>query len=653
LLARSCGFKVVGAFVKFFSDIFSVGIWQATKNLGWTVMQAVYGIFKPVLSFLWSLGEDIIAPFKWLYNILVGNSIIPDLCTAIVGFFGKMAMKAIKFVAGIPGKVLGGLYNVFIKGPVSLLKKGAGFVAKVAKSAVGFVKDAAKNPGVQNVMKKMMESTFLRGPIKVFNKMFKFLNTKALRSGLGIVSERFGTFFNLFKGNISGLTKFFTGSWYSFLNTASGGLFGKMVDAVRKSKIGQIVEDFLIKPIASGLEWIGRKAGDIFGWLKNKAGSAGRGGKNLLKGIKEFLGFGKASAAKGADEVAKAAAKGTGKVADKLLKTGADDAVKVATKAAEGVVKTSADDMATAATKAAATKTGTVAASADDLAKVSTGVTKTGVAAAAAGADDLVKAVPAALGFIGKTSSLIGGIAKKLPVVGPLIDFGIRKVTGQSTGKAVAGTASGVAGGLAGAAAGAAIGTMIFPGVGTAIGGLLGGVLGGMGAGMASDIVYDKVVGTGSGSEVIPDKAAQASLSAVESKSLNVATPVGQHAIPVVKPEDDVSDVQPVHLRDISQTMLRDRASTNVGSRQLHSDELTRIQEASDEQVYELQRIREAMENLASYMKPTGATIGSSETSPGSTRDPRRPLHAALYGRRKYSQPGGNAARALVNDGEV
>jgi hypothetical protein len=115
--------------------------------------------------------------------------------------------------------------------------------------------------------------------------------------------------------------------------------------------------------------------------------------------------------------------------------------------------------------------------------------------------------------------------------------------------------------------------------------------------------------------------------------------------------EEETADVQPVHLRDISETMLRDRASTQAGTRPLRSDELTRIQEASDMQVYELQQIREGIDSLVEYMRPSGV-LGGSDIMTGSTKDPKRPVHAALFGQRKYSEPGSTAARSLVNDGD-
>lgn len=535
-------------------------LWTIAKVLG-----VVVNAISITINMFTLLVKAIVAPFKWLYNVLVGHSIIPDLCTAIVGIFGAMALKvlkglgslvvkAAKFMAGLPFRVLKGLNNVFFKAPA-----------------------------------------------KIFGKIFKHLSGKTVKEGLVAVSGRMSKFFGLFGNNLKELTNFFSSSWFNFLNTASGGMFGKIVNAVKNSKIASLVDDFLIKPIAKGLSWLGNKAGEVFSWAGKRAKEVFGPAFNWIKGqVNKLIPGAKA----GAEAASKMAQKGAAKVAEKAgaLKSGASKTVSNATKSV----------------------------------------------------DDLAKAAPTALGFLGKSSSLIKGMARKLPVVGPMLDFGIRTMSGESLGKATAGTAAGVGGGLGGAALGATIGTMIFPGVGTAIGGLIGGLAGGIGAGMASDALYDKVVGTGGGTPV--QKAAETASAKVGEKSAQVATPVGQHAIPVAKPSDsaDVGAVQPVHLRDITDSILRERASTS-GTGKVQSDELSRIEEASFRQVEELEQIKQGIADMVALLKPKGSGVvgATGEMGPGRTKDPKRPLHAAQFGKMKYGKAGGNANRSLVNNGEV
>jgi hypothetical protein len=139
------------------------------------------------------------------------------------------------------------------------------------------------------------------------------------------------------------------------------------------------------------------------------------------------------------------------------------------------------------------------------------------------------------------------------------------------------------------------------------------------------------------------------------------------HSIPMVKPletesasglgtPDATSNVQPVHLRDISQTILRDKVSSQPTSGKLQSDELTRMEEASNRQVSELEQIREGINELVALMKPTGKgsqMSGYSDQISGSTKDPRRPMHSATFAKMKYGKPGGNANNSIINNGEV
>jgi hypothetical protein len=148
------------------------------------------------------------------------------------------------------------------------------------------------------------------------------------------------------------------------------------------------------------------------------------------------------------------------------------------------------------------------------------------------------------------------------------------------------------------------------------------------------------------------DELMKATSASVEKTSALMSTAVGQHAIPVLKPEaESVNDVQPIHLRDITDSILRERAGS--GGSKLQSDELSRMEEASYRQVEELEQIREGIREMVSLLKPRGSsTIGDGAGTAGRTRDPKRPLHAANFGKMKYGKVGGNANRSLVNNGE-
>jgi len=145
--------------------------------------------------------------------------------------------------------------------------------------------------------------------------------------------------------------------------------------------------------------------------------------------------------------------------------------------------------------------------------------------------------------------------------------------------------------------------------------------------------------------------------SAMDAMSAALATPVGQHAVPVLRSEEDsAGDVQPVHLRDITESILREKTSAQAGTSKLQSDELTRLEVVANQQVAELVEIKKGINKVADLLTPTGGAgvVGSSEAaSKGSTKDPKNPLRASRYGLMKYLTPGDIGDRSMVNNGEV
>ena len=136
LFVLASAIKLVIPFVKFFTDLFTVGIVQAFTNLGKNIWKAVVGIFQPIGAFLWSLGESLLAPFKWLYNVLVGNSIVPDLVSEIIMFFATLPIEIMKGLLKLPfmigGAILGGIESIF-----GLVPGAIGSALYSAASAVG------------------------------------------------------------------------------------------------------------------------------------------------------------------------------------------------------------------------------------------------------------------------------------------------------------------------------------------------------------------------------------------------------------------------------------------------------------------------------------------------------------------------------------
>jgi len=545
----------------------------------WTLVKVI-GIVVDSVTFLVNiftgLVKAIVAPFKWMFNILVGNSIIPDLCTAIVGIFGGMALKVIKGLGSFVFKAA----KFFLKLPLKIMG--------------GFIK------------------TFVKLPLKIFGKTMNLLSGGLFNKGLSMMSRMVGDFFTSFKGYLVDFSMGAFKQGYKFLNFLSGGWLDKAIKGIASlgGKIVTLVDDFLIKPLTGAFQKIASLADDFL--IKPLTGLM----QKVTSLIPKWLGGG----AKGAASLVDDAAKGAGAVAKGAAGL-ADDAAKGAGAAAKGA-----------------------AGLADDAAKT-----------VVSSADDILKAAPKALGFLGKASGFVGVAAKKLPIIGPLLDFGIRKAIGQDTAEAAVGTAGGLGGGLAGAYAGGSIGLALAPltaGLSIPIGTAIGGLIGSLAGSYFADTAYDAVAGKKSQAGTAANNAS----ASMEKASVAVATPVGQHAVPIAKPSEgaDVGSVQPVHMKDITGSILRDKAGTS-GRGKIQSDELSKIEEASLRQVDELEQIKQGISEMVALLKPkgTGVVGGTGDMGPGRTKDPRRPLHAAQFGKMKYGKAGGNANRSLINNGEV
>jgi hypothetical protein len=219
--------------------------------------------------------------------------------------------------------------------------------------------------------------------------------------------------------------------------------------------------------------------------------------------------------------------------------------------------------------------------------------------------------------------------------------------------------ALGVAGAAAtGALTGAAIGSVI-PVVGTAIGAGIGGLIGG-GAELYkwwTEKSPEEVAQTSLKKDSISE-----SLSGSEKLTENIKTQMEsgqvigpQHYIPMVNPTDvesPASNVQPMHLRDVGQTILRDRVSSS-GSK-MQSDELSRMEDVNYSQLQELEQIKQGITELVALMKPTGNSSSGSSEEPitGSTKNLRIPRQSSKYGRIKYGKPSGNSNRDMINIGK-
>jgi phage-related protein len=72
---------------------------------------AIFEVFRAAVSFIGDIVRTIVdvitIPFAWLYDTLIGNSIIPDIVNGIIRWFGQLLTWLLGFFASLPGRLLG------------------------------------------------------------------------------------------------------------------------------------------------------------------------------------------------------------------------------------------------------------------------------------------------------------------------------------------------------------------------------------------------------------------------------------------------------------------------------------------------------------------------------------------------------------------
>ena len=143
-------------------------------------------------------------------------------------------------------------------------------------------------------------------------------------------------------------------------------------------------------------------------------------------------------------------------------------------------------------------------------------------------------------------------------------------------------------------------------------------------------------------------RAAETTASAIEQTSSYHATPVGQHAIPAMREDEEgVSNVQPVHLRDIADSILRDKTGGESGAGKLQSDELTRMEEVANKQYTEMQQIREGIQEMVRILKPSSEKVSGGVDHDPRTSFARKHVNPSIFGQMRDGKPGSGPNRSV------
>lgn len=193
-------------------DIFS-GTWQAIwgviKNLG----NAIWGAVKGLVQGIWDF-------FKWLYDELVGHSIIPDLVNAILGWWRTLQ----NMMGAIWTALWNGIkaaYNAIVAPLWNLLKAGIAAVKEAFSSGINLIKSKWDEfTGKVTAAKNLISSAL-----------------SALKSLWNGLPSAWSSVVNNVKGWIDRLVGYFNAIKNRF---SFSGLFNGLVSAFR-SAINQII----------------------------------------------------------------------------------------------------------------------------------------------------------------------------------------------------------------------------------------------------------------------------------------------------------------------------------------------------------------------------------------------------------------------------
>jgi len=270
----------------------------------WVINQITSAI-NGLVSWAKGLVDAILSPFKWLYDILVGHSIIPDLATSIVSIFGKMAFGVIGGMASMAGSVISGLTN--LPGlAVSAVGKVKGLVGDALSLSSnlfsGFVKGFSTASGAQEGF---------------FSSISKGFSSMMGTSGAAKIGDFFKGIGSKIKETFSPLAK-----GYSKSREQGGGILSSLGRGLTSQVKSTSAGRGALSVANNGKNSVLSTAGSLLGGLKGKAGKLLGGAGSMLGGIGSVLGGGEDNACACSAEAAQSLeiplSKGLGDAAENL-----------------------------------------------------------------------------------------------------------------------------------------------------------------------------------------------------------------------------------------------------------------------------------------------------------------------------------------------
>lgn len=116
------------------------GAFEHLKQAARSAVELFENLFGGIIGFVKGLVDGIVGWFKTLYNILVGNSIIPDMINAIIGWFKNLFKWAIDLVKNFVQGIIQDFQNMYNR-----IKSVMTTIRTIINTILNYVKNTFKN----------------------------------------------------------------------------------------------------------------------------------------------------------------------------------------------------------------------------------------------------------------------------------------------------------------------------------------------------------------------------------------------------------------------------------------------------------------------------------------------------------------------------
>lgn len=122
--------KIISGLVTFVTGVFT-GDWkQALDGIGqiWDgLWDAIVGTMvnggQAVLKFIGGFVKGFVDFFKWMYNVIIGNSIVPDLVNGVIKWFQRLVSAGLSIFRSL-GSFIIGFYNAYVAPMINRIRAG-------------------------------------------------------------------------------------------------------------------------------------------------------------------------------------------------------------------------------------------------------------------------------------------------------------------------------------------------------------------------------------------------------------------------------------------------------------------------------------------------------------------------------------------------